>query len=157
MAFLQRFEISDKYRMSLNIIAQWLERITIKNPNLGGHKICPFARMPKVVTVKKLSDDDFINLDNEITVYIESDIRSSYQELEELCKKLKSLNPDYVFLPDHPHKPNYIQEQETGNKFLPCIIVQTKSELDSARESLSKTDYYSYWDQEYLKEIRSFD
>ena len=157
MAFLQRFKISDKYRMSHNIIAQWLERITTKNSSLGGHKICPFARMPKVVTVKKLSVSDFVNLDDEITVYIESDIRSSYQELENLCKKLKTLNTDYVFLPDHPHKPNYIQGQETGNKFLPCIIVQTKAELDDAREALLKTDYYSYWDQEYLKEIRSFD
>lgn len=160
MAFLQRFENDDKYRMSHSvehIIAQWLARITAKNSKLGGHKICPFAKMPRVIAVKKLSASDFVNLDDEITVYMETDIVSSYQELEDLCKELKALNTNYVFLPDHPHKSNYINGEETGNKHLPCIIVQTKEELNSARASLEKTDYYSYWDQEYLKEIKGFD
>jgi len=36
------------------------------------------------------------------------------------------------------------------------IIAQTKKELLSARERLSKTDYYSYWDKEYLEEIFNY-
>jgi len=88
---------------------------------------------------------------------MENGVRSNYEELEELCKTLKSLNPNFVFLPDHPHKPNYINGHETGNSVFPCIIVQTKQELDSARVALEKTDYYQYWDKDYLAEIRSFD
>ena len=163
MAFLQRLVSNDKYRMQENkkhpteVVEHWVTKISTKNEHLGGHKICPFAKMPRVVAVKKLSVDDFVSLDNEITVYMETEISSSYQDLEDLCKKLKDLNPNFVFLPDHPCKSNYIRGQETGNKFLPCIIVQTKQELDTARAALDKTDYYTYWDQTYLAEIRSFD
>jgi hypothetical protein len=88
---------------------------------------------------------------------MENEIRSSYENLEELCRTLKIRNPNYVFLPDHPHNPSHINEQETGNGVFPCIIVQTKKELDSARSTLDKTDYYTYWDKDYLDEIRSFD
>lgn len=139
------------------VVEKWVARISAKHQDLGGHRICPFAKMPKVVAVRKLSVGEFLGIDDQITVYMENGIFSSYEELEQLCKQLKSLNPNFVFLPDHPHKPNYINGHETGNGVFPCIIVQTKQELSSARSALSKTDYYSYWDQSYLAEIRSFD
>jgi len=160
VVFLQRFEKLDKYHMSkhiIDIITHWLEKITIKNANLGGHKICPFAKMPRIVAVKKLSVDNFDSLTPELTIYMETEIFSSHQELEDLCRILKKINPEFVFLPDHPHKSNYINCEETGNGMLPCIIVQTVRELTEARSALEKTDYYKYWDKEYLKEIRSFD
>lgn len=138
------------------IVEKWVSKISKKNSNLGGHRICPFAKMPCVVSVDKLSIEKFTSIDKEITVYMENGIHSSYQELDELCRTLKSLNPDFVFLPDHPHKRNYINGEETGNGVFPCIIVQTKQELDTARLTLEKLDYYSYWDQSYLAEIKSF-
>lgn len=139
------------------VVEKWLDRISTKHSDIGGNRICPFAKMPRVVTVEKLSMENFIGIDNQLTVYMENGIRSSYDELEELCRTLKSLNPNYVFLPDHPQKPNYINGHETGNGVFPCIIVQTKQELDTARAALEKTDYYQYWDKDYLAEIRSFD
>ena len=105
----------------------------------------------------KLSIENFSDLDSRITVYMENDIHSSYEEIADLCNTLKTLNPNFVFLPDHPHKPNYINGHETGNGVFPCVIVQTKQELGSARQSLEKTDYYKYWDKDYLAEIQSFD
>jgi hypothetical protein len=45
---------------------------------------------------------------------------------------------------------------ETGNGHLPVIIVQTKKELRTARGLLEKTNYYDYWDEEYLEEIKSY-
>jgi hypothetical protein len=145
------------HKRLISIVEKWVTRISKKNDNLGGHRICPFATMPCVISVEKLSIENFSDLDNRITVYMETDIHSSYEEIEKLCKTLKTLNPNFVFLPDHPHKPNYIGGHETGNGVFPCIIVQTKQELDSARQSLEKTNYYQYWDKDYLAEIRSFD
>lgn len=138
------------------IVKKWVSNISKKNPELGGHRICPFARMPNIISVDKLSIEKFSGLSDQITVYMEQGISSSYEELENLCRELKSLNPNFVFLPDHPHKKNYINGQETGNGVFPCIIVQTKQELESARSTLEKTDYYSYWDQIYLDEIKSY-
>jgi hypothetical protein len=141
----------------ISIVEKWVTRISEKNNNLGGHRICPFATMPSVISVEKLSIENFSDLDSRITVYMENDIHSSYEEIADLCKTLKTLNPNFVFLPDHPHKPNYINGHETGNGVFPCVIVQTKQELGSARQSLEKTDYYKYWDKDYLAEIQSFD
>ena len=138
------------------VIENWVRRISEKNSNLGGHRICPFAKMPRIVSVEKLSIEKFSGIDNQLTVYIENGVRSSYKEIEELCRELKRLNPNFIFLPDHPHKQNYISGQATGNGVFPCIIVQTKEELESARAALEKTDYYSYWDKSYLDEIKSF-
>jgi hypothetical protein len=139
------------------VVENWVARISVKQSDLGGNRICPFARMPRVISVEKLCLEDFVKIDSEITIYMETAIRSSYEDLEILCRQLKGLNLDYVCLPDHPHKSNYIKEHETGNGVFPCIIVQTKQELDSARNFLTKTDYYQYWKEEYLNEIRSFD
>lgn len=138
------------------VVEKWVTRISEKQPKLGGHRVCPFAKTPKIISVDKLSIEKFIGLDNQVTVYMEDGIRSTYEELDDLCRTLKSLNPNFIFLPDHPHKPNYINGIETGNGVFPCIIVQTKQELMSAREKLEKTDYYSYWDKDYLEEIKSF-
>lgn len=138
------------------VVSKWVSKISEKQSKLGGHRVCPFAKMPVVKSVDKLSIEKFTGLGKEITVYMENGIYSTYEEIEELCRTLKSLNPNYVFLPDHPYKKNYINDIETGNGFFPCIIVQTKQELQMAREILEKTDYYSYWDQDYLKEIKSF-
>jgi S-adenosylmethionine/arginine decarboxylase-like enzyme len=139
------------------VVERWVARISKKHADLGGNRICPFAKMPTVISVEKLSMGEFIGITDQITVYMENGVHSSYEELEELCRTLKSLNPNFVFLPDHPHKSNYINGHETGNGVFPCIIVQTKQELDLARVALEKTDYYKYWGQEYLAEIRSFD
>ena len=140
-----------------HVVEKWVARITAKHADLGGNRICPFAKMPAVVSVGKLCLEEFIGITGQLTIYMENGVRSNYNELEELCRTLKSLNPNFVFLPDHPHKPNYINGHETGNGVFPCIIVQTTQELTSARQSLEKTDYYQYWDEDYLAEIRSFD
>ena len=139
------------------VVEKWITRISEKHKALGGNRICPFAKMPTVVSVEKLCLEEFIGITGQLTIYMENGVRSNYNELEELCRTLKSLNPNFVFLPDHPHKPNYINGHETGNGVFPCIIVQTTQELTSARQSLEKTDYYQYWDKDYLAEIRSFD
>ena len=139
------------------VVEKWVERITKKHSDLGGNRICPFAKMPRVISVEKLCLEEFVGIENQLTVYMENGIRSSYEDIEQLCRTLKSLNPNFIFLPDHPHKPNYINGHETGNGVFPSIIVQTKQELDSAPNALSKPDYYQYWDKDYLAEIRSFD
>jgi len=147
-------EITD---LPTRVVEKWVNKISKKHTDLGGNRICPFAKMPRVVSVEKLCLSEFAGIDDQLTVYMENGVRSSYDELEEICRILKSLNPNFVFLPDHPHKPNYIKGYETGNGVFPCIIVQTAQELTSARSALEKTDYYQYWDQDYLAEIRSFD
>ena len=99
----------------LSTVAEWLARISIKHKDLGEHSICPFARMPQIVSVEKLCMEEFAEIDDRLTIYMENDIHSSYDQLEQLCRQLKILNSNFVFLPDHPHKINSINGHETGN------------------------------------------
>jgi S-adenosylmethionine/arginine decarboxylase-like enzyme len=138
------------------VVKEWLVRISKKHDDLGRHSICPFARMPRVVAVEKLALDNVLIIDDNITIYMEKTISSSYEEIESICRKLKAQYPDYIFLPDHPETKNFIGKHETGNKYYPCIIVQTRKELEQARKSLEKSNYYTFWSREYLDEIKSF-
>lgn len=142
---------------SVSVVSQWIERVTQKNPALGGHKICPFAfKTPSIIEVSKLHEDNFVDLSFDLTIFMETDINSSYEEIENLCVVLKNKWTEHIFLPDHPFKKNYINGEETSNGYLPCIIAQSRQELTNARKILSKTDYYSYWDKDYLDDIAKF-
>lgn len=136
------------------VVKNWIARISTKNDALGGNRICPFARTPNVITVDKLTVEKFTVLSDQVLVYMENGIRSSYDDLVNLCKELKKKYPGHVFLPDHPHKKSYIQGQETGNGVFPCILVQTAQELQTARAKLENTTYYDYFDPEYLEELK---
>lgn len=140
----------------VKVIAQWLNKVKQSRPELNGKSICPFARMPGVIPVEKLSIQNIEPLGSQITIYIETAVNSTFDELETLCRKLNKKHKKYIFLPDHPEKKNYINGVETGNEYLPLIIVQTKKELLTARSLLEKTDYYDKWDKDYLEEIKSY-
>lgn len=140
----------------LKVIAEWLQKVKKPREELDGKSICPFARMPAVIPVEKLTLNNIEPLGSQITIYIEKTVNSTFDELDTLCKKLNNKHKKFIFLPDHPSKKNYINGVETGNEHLPLIIVQTKNELLTARKVLERTDYYSYWNEEYLKEIKSY-
>jgi hypothetical protein len=138
------------------VILEWLKQVRKPRKELGGKSICPFAVVPEIVVVDGLNESCFENLSDKITIYVERTINSTFEELDAVAQKLNKLFPTHIFLPDHPHKKNYIQGIETGNGHLPLIIAQTRKELTEARDKISKTDYYDYWDKDYLTEIKSY-
>ena len=132
-------------------------RIRQPRNRLNNRPICPFAKtLPNIIKTNRLEEDIFKLCTSTLTIVCEINGNSTPNDLELLCDKLHSLHNNYYFLPDHPDKKTYIQGIETGNGHYPLILVQTKSELDAARSKLSKTDYYSYWDQDYLEEILAY-
>lgn len=138
------------------VIFNWIRRIQISRKELGGNRICPFAKNIKnIVVVDKLHVDMFTDIP-EVFIYIENSVNSTFEEIDNICRQLKNKYPNYVFLPDHPDKKTYINGVFTGNGHFPCIICQTSEELHQARAKLKKTDYYSYWDKAYLDEINNY-
>ena len=138
------------------IVLNWLKHVRRPRKELGGMSICPFAKLPNIIVVDTINESCFEDLTDEITVYVESAVNSTFEQLDAIARKQNEINPTHVFLPDHPHKKNYINGIETGNGHLPLIIAQTRRELAKARDEISKTDYYDYWDEKYLAEIRSY-
>ena len=138
------------------IILNWLKHVRQPRKELGGKSICPFAVVPKILVFDRLDESCFQDLTDDITIYVESTVDSTFNELDVVAKKLNELHTTHIFLPDHPHKKNYIQGIETGNGHLPLIIAQTRKELTEARMLLEKSNYYSYWDKDYLSEIKEY-
>jgi len=139
------------------IISLWIGRITQPRQELGNYSICPFAKkIPILVKTSKLSADLFTNLTDEITIFCEVTPTSTFKEIDDLCEHLNRKYKSHIFLPDHPERKTYIKNIETGNGKYPLIIAQTKTELFNSRKKLSKTNYYTYWDSEYLEEIFNY-
>ena len=140
----------------IEVVKNWLLQVQKPRQELNGKSVCPFARMPTVVVVDKLSIDNVKPVSHALSIYVEDSINSSFDDINNICMQLKETHDNCVFLPDHPHKKNYINGVETGNGHLPLIIVQNKKELLSARRILEKTDYYDKWDKDYLDEIKGY-
>ena len=70
-----------------------------------------------------------------------------------MCSELNEKYLDLIFLPDHKNRDTYINGVKTNNGNHNIILCQPKKKLKDARAALKKTDYYTYWDKEYLKEI----
>ena len=126
----------------------WIDKITQPREELGGNKICPYAlknytisygfEIPEnIKTVHICLMNDFIDCDR----------------MKTMCDKLNKLFPDLIFLSDHKTNQGNINGILTGNNKYNIILVQPKQKLRKSRKSLVKTDYYSYWSEDYLKEI----
>lgn len=138
------------------VVQEWIERVKTKQAALDNFPICPFAKeLPKIVEVDKLNESAITSV-TELTVYVEKTTVSTFEEINEVCLKLNKKYTDHIFLPDHPEQKNYVQGIETGNQKLPLIIAQLKTELLPARRKLEQTKYYSFWNEEYIKEIKSY-
>ena len=74
------------------------------------------------------------------------------EELSEHCERLAELYPDMIFLPDSTRE-TFINGVQTNNGKYNLILCQSKKKLLDARRQLAKTDYYTFWDPEYLREI----
>lgn len=138
-----------------NHIKSWVDHISKPREELGGYSVCPFAKSAKFEIIK--CSEEEINPPNkwfELLIYKMPDELTESQ-LDETAKRLKQKFQDYIFLPDHRERNTFINGVQTNNGKLNLILCQWKTDLESARDKLTKTKYYSYWDKEYLKEIWS--
>lgn len=134
-------------------ISNWIEQLSVKHVVLGNFSVCPFARSAEYEIIETDGSDiappprvfDLI-------IYVLPD-KWTQEELFELSEVYNTMHPKLVFLPDHKDRYTAIKDVQTNNGRYNLILCQWRDELNSAREKLAKTDYYSFWDNDYLKEI----
>jgi hypothetical protein len=129
-------------------IDAWIDDITKPREELGGNKICPYASKNYTISYG-------FDIPNDIkTVHMCLMGNTIKQDdIKRLCDKLNNNFDDLIFLPDHKENNGNIKGILTGNRKYNIILVQPKKKLRQFRESLVKTDYYTYWSDEYLREI----
>ena len=133
-------------------ILHWIGQISKVRPELGNFSICPYAsganfciQQQKLCKIVPNSDYDVI-----INV-VEDDI-----DADSLYNAVNDYNrnyPNYKFIADHAKTKTYIQGIQTNNGKYNLVLCQPRNELTEARKKLAKTNYYNYWDKNYLKEV----
>lgn len=133
-------------------IKNWIYKISKPQEDLGNFPICPYAATAKFV-VKQTSVSDIAPITGvDVAIFVVED-SLSLDDLTQKCEELNNLYPDYIFLDDHKDDKSFINNTQTNNGLYNLIIVQEKNHLLQARKFLHKTDYYSYWAEEFYKKI----
>ncbi len=137
-------------------IHSWIDNLSNPRSEIGGYSACPFAKSAKYQIIQVNTEADIIPpLESfELIIYIVPQILSE-EELFEMVNNLKIKYPQYIFLPDHNQRSTFINGVQTNNGKFNLILCQWRKDLEDARNKLSKTKYYSFWDKEYLNEIKS--
>lgn len=134
-------------------IDHWVNHISQPRPELGGLPVCPFAKNSKVTIID--TDGSDINPPPwafDLIIYKLPD-HYSIDELTDIAREYNNLYPEMVFLPDHKDRDTFINGVQTNNGQFNFILCQWLDDLQSARDKLKKTSYYSHWAEDYLKEI----
>jgi hypothetical protein len=133
-------------------IDKWISRITKKQKRLEGLAVCPFAVKSGYDLI--ITDGTEINLrpNAEITVCVLPQ-HYSQEDLIKLANEYNNKMPEMVFLPDHKDRRTEINGVQTNNGSHNLILCQKRTDLCEARNKLKNTNYYEFWNKEYLKEI----
>ena len=145
------------------MIKDYIDYISLKRKELGGHAICPFAKnfLDKVQIIEStnLMDDAINCMQNEKhpMVYIIYGNPKKFDKkwLEEFCNDYQQFAriKDLWLIWDHPDQINKINGIETNNKEYAILLIQGLSELNKYSQRLHKTNYYSFWDKDYYTNI----
>ena len=133
-------------------ILHWISQISKIRPELGNFSICPYASGANFSIQEQKLSRIVPNSDFDVVIYIvEDNITANF--LYDAVDDYNSNYPDYKFIADHGKTKTYIQGIQTSNGKYNLVLCQSRKELTEARKKLAKTDYYSYWDKDYLEEV----
>ena len=133
-------------------ILHWIQEISKIRQELGNFAICPYASGANFCVQEQKLSQIVPNSDFDVIINIvEDDIDSNF--LYDAVDDYNRNYPDYKFIADHGKTSTYIQGIQTNNGKYNLVLCQPRQELTEARKKLAKTNYYDYWDKNYLKEV----
>ena len=135
-----------------NYILHWIGQLSKIRPELGNFAICPYASKANYKIIEEKLSQIVPNPDYDVIIYVVEDNMSA-QFLYDAVDDYNRNYPDYKFIADHGKTKTYIQGIQTSNGFFNLVLCQPRKELTEARKKLAKTNYYDYWDKNYLKEV----
>lgn len=133
-------------------IRQWAKDVAKEREELGGFSVCPYASNSKTKVIECPIDDIVPEPGYDVIVFIVDDLWN----LDQVKKWVEIYNEKfqyYTFFEDCASQPTFINGIQTNNKRFNLILCQSKKKLSSIRKKLAKTEYYTYWNEEYLKQI----
>ena len=145
------------------MIKDYINYISLKRKELGGHAICPFAKTflnkVDIIESKDFWVDAIKCMDNKdhpmlYLIYGDKD-KYDTEWLKWFCDihEQYSKDKDLWLIWDHPNQINKINGVETNNKEYAILLIQKLSELNKYSDKLHNTDYYGFWDEKYYNKI----
>ena len=133
-------------------ILHWIGQISKIRPELGNFAICPYASTANFAIVDEKLSQIMPNDEFDVIIYVvESNIDADF--LYDAVDDYNRNYSDFKFIADHGKTETYIQGIQTNNGKYNLVLCQPRNELTEAREKLAKTNYYDYWDKNYLEEV----
>ena len=133
-------------------ILHWIAQLSKIRPELGNFAICPYASKADYTVVDEKLSQIVPNNDFDVTIYVVEE-NISAQFLYDAVDDYNRNYPDYKFIADHGKTKTYIKGIQTSNGKYNLVLCQLRNELTEARKKLAKTNYYDYWDKDYLEEV----
>ena len=133
-------------------ILHWIKEISKIRPELGNFSICPYASGANFCVQEQKLSQIVPNPDFDVIINIvedDIDANSLYETVDDYNRNY----PDYKFIADHGKTKTYIQGIRTNNGKYNLVLCQPRKDLTEARKKLAKTNYYEYWDKNYLEEV----
>lgn len=133
-------------------IYKWANELAKEREELGGFSVCPYASKSNTKIVQCPIDEIVPEPGYDVIIFIVDD----FWRLDVVKKWVEVYNekfPYYTFFEDCASQPTFINGVQTNNKKFNLILCQSKVKLSKIRKKLSKTEYYTYWNEEYLKKI----
>ena len=135
-----------------NHILHWIEELSKTRPEIGNFALCPYASQAKFIILDEELKKVKPILGWEVVIYAvedEHDADFLYAMVDDYNRVYKN----YKFIADHRKSKTFINGVQTNNGKYNLVFCQPRKELTEARKKLGKTNYYDYWDENYLQEV----
>jgi hypothetical protein len=144
-------EMEPEKSIAVKEIEEWIERVSQVRPELGGFSVCPYAKSGNYKIIECSTDKIDVEDGYDVIIYIidETDLVKINKWVDFYNKKFE----DWLFFEDCASYDTFIGGVQTNNGLYNLILAQPKEKLLRFREALKKTDYFSYWSEDYYKEI----
>jgi hypothetical protein len=133
-------------------IKRWIDSVSELRPDLGGFAICPFAKKSSYKIIPCKLTNIIPITDYDVLIFVVED-NLSLNQISEWVDFYNQKYPKFKFFEDCASYDTFINGIQTNNGKYNLILAQPKEKLKKFREILTKTNYYDYWDNDYLKEI----
>jgi hypothetical protein len=126
-------------------IHEWIREVSKQNLELDGFAVCPYASSSKTLIVETPIDDIVPEPGHDVIVFIVEDFWASHQ-IKNWVNLYNEKFQYYSFFED-------LVINRTNYQKFNLILCQSKQKLSKIRKKLEKSESYTYWKEDYLKEI----
>jgi len=133
-------------------ILDWISKLSEIRPELGNFAVCPYASTANFIILEEKLRKVCPRIGWDVVIYVVEDDHDE-DFLYAMVDDYNRTYQKYKFIADHRKSKTKINGVPTSNGKYNLVLCQPRQELTEARKKLAKTDYYNYWDKNYLEEV----